>query len=180
MPREIEVKFPVENEKDLARRLARIGAKKTGEGLEHSEIFDNGTLRRKGYLLRLRRFGGKAKLTFKTMITQKEFKEAEETNLEVSNFDGMKQIIEKLGFPVFWIYEKKKTNYLLGRTKITIDRLPFATYMEIEGSRNEIRKAIKKLGLDPSKGITETYFDLYEKHCKEKGIGMGNLTFRKG
>ncbi|UCC91327.1 MAG: adenylate cyclase, partial [Candidatus Aenigmatarchaeota archaeon] len=59
------------------------------------------------------------------------------------------------------------------------DRLPFGTYMEIEGEESRIRNMIERLGLDPQKGITETYFELYENLCKEQGKEMENLVFWK-
>jgi adenylate cyclase class 2 len=179
MPREIEIKFAVGDEEEIARLLTKIGAEKVSEGLEHNEVFDNGEIRRKGILLRLRTYNGKAKLTFKTTIRKLEFKEADETEIEISDFHRAKEILQKLGFGVFWIYEKKKTKFLLGATKISLDRLPFATFMEIEGSEAGIRSAIAKLGLDPAKGIRETYLELYKNYCKKTDDEIENLVFWK-
>lgn len=177
--KETEIKFEVKNENEIIEKLKAIGAEKTKEGLEHNSVFDNGELQKRGILLRLRKFGDKNTLTFKAGITKGEFKEANEIEIEVKDFQRMKTILENLGYGVFWVYEKKTTHFILNGTNISLDRLPFGTYMEIEGTKNEIRNVIGKLGLDPKKGITETYFDLYENLCKEQGKEIENLVFWK-
>lgn len=179
LSKEAEIKFRVDNENELIGKLKALGAEKTKEGLEHNEVFDNGDIREKGILLRLRRFGGKNILTFKTAITKGEFKKADEIETEINDFQRTKKILENLGFGVFWIYEKETSRFLLDGTKISLDRLPFGTYMEIEGEESGIRNVIERLGLDPQKGITETYFELYENLCKEQGKEMENLVFWK-
>jgi adenylate cyclase class 2 len=181
MAKEIEIKFVVDNEDRLVSRLLAIGAQKVSDGLEHNIVFDDGEIRKKGILLRLRRTGsGRNVLTLKTTIHKKEFKEANEIEIEISDFSKAKEILEALGYEIWWIYEKEKTKYALGETVIAIDRLPFGKFMEIEGSETGIRSAITRLGLDPKKGIKETYLELYQNYCKEKGITeMENLIFWK-
>ncbi len=179
LTKETEIKFRVENENEIIGRMEALGAEKTKEGLEHNEVFDNGDIGEKGILLRLRSFGGNNILTFKNGITKGEFKEADEIETGINDFQGAKKILENLGFGVSWIYEKETSRFLLDGTKISIDRLPFGTYMEIEGEESGIRNIIKRLGLDPQKGITETYFELYENFCKERGKEMENLVFWK-
>ncbi|MCK4335353.1 MAG: class IV adenylate cyclase [Candidatus Aenigmarchaeota archaeon] len=175
--KEIEIKFEVKNENEIIDKLKALGAEKTKEGFEHNSVFDNGELREKGILLRLRKFGNKNTLTLKTGITKGEFKEANEIEIEVSDFQRMKAVLESLGYGVSWVYEKKTTHFILNGTKISLDRIPFGTYMEIEGTRKGIRDVIEKLGLDPEKGITKTYFELYQDSCKEKEEEMKNLVF---
>lgn len=180
MAKEIEIKFAVDNEDRLVSRLLALGAQKTSEGMEHNIVFDGNDIRKKGILLRLRKTGKTSALTVKTAVRKAEFKEADELEIEVSDFSKAKEIFLALGYEIWWIYEKEKTRYALGETKIDIDRLPFATFMEIEGMETGIRSAIAKLGLDPEKGIKETYLELYQKHCKDKGITeMENLVFWK-
>ncbi len=179
MPKEIEIKFPVENEERTVRILLAAGARKASEGFEHNVVFDSGSLRKKGMLLRLRKTGGKSILTLKKRQRRGEFKEAEELETGIGDFSKAKEILSSLGYEVFWIYEKQKSVFTLGGTVITLDRLPFATFLEIEGSRAGIRSAMAKLGLDPKKGRTESYMKLYEQHCAEKGIEMDSLVFWK-
>lgn len=177
MPKEIEIKFRVDDQIESA--LKRAGAKKLSQGLEHNEVFDNGKLRKNGFLLRLRKFSGKNTLTFKSKIEKGKFKEAEETDILVQDFSGMKNVLRSLGYEVFWVYEKRKSVYSLGKTIISIDTLPIGKYMEIEGTERGIMEVIQKLGLNITDGITETYFDLYEEFCRKKGKEMDNLVFWK-
>jgi len=181
MPREIELKFRVEDENDMIRRLGTIGAEKTNEGLEHNIVFDSDdrTFREQGFLLRLRKFAGRNTLTFKRAVTKKDFKEAEEIQTGVENFGNMKEILLRIGFDVSWVYEKETTHFALGDILICIDKLPFGTFMEIEGTKEGIISTAKKLGLDPAEGITETYMELYEQYCKERGQEVENLVFWK-
>jgi adenylate cyclase class 2 len=177
--KEIEIKFRVEDEKGILRKLDGIGTKKTEEGLEHNVVFDNGELREKGFLLRLRKFNNRNVLTFKKTITKKDFKEADEVQTNVKDFDRMKEILMSLGYDVFWIYEKQTSHFSLGDTLICVDRLPFGTFMEIEGTKEGIRDVSSKLGLDMNKGITQTYMELYQDFCKKQGKEMENLVFWK-
>ncbi len=179
MAKEIEIKFAVDNEGKMISRLIAAGAEKVSEGLEHNEVFDNGEIRHKGILLRLRKTKNKNVLTFKTTIKKAEFKEANEIEIEISDFERMKEILQGLGYDIFWIYEKQKTKFILGGTIISLDRLPFATFIEIEGSEAGIRSAIAKLGLDPAKGIKETYLELYKNYCKKTDDEIENLVFWK-
>jgi adenylate cyclase class 2 len=180
MAKEIEIKFALDDEKKMIGRLLALGARKVSEGLEHNVIFDNGELRDKGMLLRLRRTGsGKNVLTFKSGGKIAEFKEREEIEVEIGDFGKAREILEKLGYETWWIYEKERTDFVLGSAKISLDRLPFGTFMEIEGGEAEIRSAMTRLGLDPKKGTTKTYLELYQDYCKEKGIEMENLVFWK-
>jgi len=177
MAREIEIKFAVDDEEKMLRKLLAFGAEKVCDGLEHNIVFDNGEIRKKGILLRLRKTGDKSVLTFKTNIRKAEFKEADEIEIGVSDFQKVKEILEGLGYEAWWIYEKQKTKFVLGDVTIALDRLPFGTFIEIEGSEGGIRRTVERLGLDLKKGIRETYLELYQNRCKEKGIEMENLIF---
>ena len=180
MAKEIEIKFAVEDEEKMAEKLLSSGARKVFEGLEHNVVFDNGQLHKSGMLLRLRKTSdGKSVLTFKKGVRKAEFKEAEEIETGVSDFKEAKKILTGLGYKIFWIYEKQKSVFSLGNAEVSLDRLPFGTFIEIEGAKPEIRKAITKLGLDPKKGNTQSYLGLYKKYCKDKGIRMDNLVFWK-
>ncbi len=178
MPVETEIKFEVGNEDAMTDRILAAGGRKVSEGLEHNIVFDRDDMAGKGLLLRLRKTGeGKSILTFKRNIGESEFKEAEEIETVVSDFSSAKEILTNLGYEIFWIYEKQKTTFELGGTVVSLDRLPFATFIEIEGSAGSIRNAIARLGLDPKKGRTESYLKLYRQFCEDKGIEMENLVF---
>lgn len=182
MGMETELKFETKDKENLLEALDKAGAEKISSGLEHNLVFDyrDGSLRENGLLLRLRRFNGRAVLTFKKGIRKGRFKEAQETETHVGDFSKAKEILLGLGYEVSWIYEKKRTILSLGNVKVCIDELPFGTFAEIEGDRRGITDAASKLGFDPSGGITKTYLELYRDYCKERGEEMENLIFWKG
>lgn len=179
MSREIEVKFRIEDGKGILRKLGYAGARKVSEGFEHNECFTGGLIEEKGYLLRLRKFGDEALLTFKGPPEEGEFKEKEEIETRVSDAGRMRGILEMLGFGIFWVYEKKRTNFILGKAKVSLDRYPFATFLEIEGPSGDIKDAMEKLGLDPGQGIKKDILQLYTEYCEERGQEVENLVFWK-
>jgi adenylate cyclase class IV len=92
----------------------------------------------------------------------------------------MEKILENLGFTKKWIMEKYREKWILGNVEVVIDKLPKMGYfVEIEGSKGAIQKTAKILGLDLKKGITATYWGLWNDYCKRKVIKEENIIFNK-
>ncbi|MCD6590727.1 MAG: class IV adenylate cyclase [Candidatus Aenigmarchaeota archaeon] len=176
---EIELKFEVENENEILNKLKKLGAEKIFDGVEHNEIFVNDVIREKKMLLRLRKAGQRNILTLKTNIEKGEFKRANEFEIEISNFSCAKTILENLGFEVFWIYEKIRKDFKINDVKVSVDKLPFGVFVEIEGNEKRILETAQKLGLDIRNGLSKTYMDLYREYCEQRGLEMENLIFWK-
>lgn len=168
--KEIEVKFKLT--KDIKNLLKKIGAKRERIHLEENIIFDdkNRSLYKKKELLRLRKVGKEFLLTFKALKSTKNFKESEEIETRVNNFNFMKRILERLGFHPVNGYKKKREKWHYGNTEICIDKLSFGKFLEIEGNKKSIEKVIQLLNLDKNERITKTYLELYQDYCKAKGI----------
>lgn len=60
---------------------------------------------------------------------------------------------------------------------ISIDRLPFGNYAEIEGDEIKIEETIKLLDLENNERITVTYWDLHDRYNKEHGLSEENIVF---
>jgi len=182
MKKEIELKFKVDNPNLIRKKLKNQEAKFLGKTFERTIKFDteNSDLKRQGKFLRIRT-GFKNTITFKRKIKpkDKEFKEREEIELEISNPKEMEIILENLGFNKKWIMEKYREKWHLKNTEISIDKLPFGNFIEIEGKRKEIKEMVKILGLDLKDGITATYWGLWEDYRKRKDIKDKNIIFRK-
>jgi adenylate cyclase class 2 len=120
-------------------------------------------------------------ITFKKKINKvdKDFKEREEIEIEISNPKEMEMILAELGFTKKWIMEKYREKWQWGSAEVVIDRLPFGNFIEIEGSKKSIQKAAKLLGLRLADGITATYWGLWEDYCQRKGIKEENIIFKK-
>lgn len=180
MAKEIEIKFKIKNPNLIKRKLKEKGAKFVGKTLERTIKFDteNKDLEKKGKFLRVRT-GFENVITYKRKLKSKKFKEREEIELEISDPEKMKIILENLGFTNKWIMEKYREKWQWGSVEIVIDRLLFGNFIEIEGNKKSIQKATKALRLNLKEGITATYWGLWEDYCQRKGIKEENIIFKK-
>jgi adenylate cyclase class 2 len=176
--REIEIKFEIKNPDFIRKSLKKLKAKFFGKVFERTIRFDtpNNSLEKNGKFLRLR-IGFKNMITFKRKIKNKNFKEREEIESEISDPEKMKIILENLGFTKTRIMEKYREKWKLKDTEIVIDRLPMGNFIEIEGREKSIKKVVNLLGLDFKNRLVCTYWDLWKDFTKKKGIKNENIVF---
>ncbi|MDT7602444.1 MAG: adenylate cyclase, class 2, partial [Acidobacteriota bacterium] len=62
------------------------------------------------------------------------------------------------------VYEKRRETWTLDGVEIVIDELPFGWFAEIEGEREAILRAERKLGLENVLAEQRTYPDLSREH----------------
>ena len=149
----------------VLRRLPEIGATLEGEEFEENTLYKGEALRDGNCVLRLRRVDGCATLTFKKRIpSAAAIKHQREDETVVADPDAMNAILDALGFTPSLIYEKRRQTWILGKTEIVVDVLPFGLFMEIEGKANAIRAVERKLGLKGLRTEHATYPQLAEKH----------------
>ncbi len=178
---EIEIKFEID--KDFGEKLRQLGARRVEKVFERNIVFDTKDrfLFKQNMLLRLREERnekGKCKtiLTFKKPHGKSsEFKEMDEIEVYVSDFELMKNILHELGFEKVWIYEKIRECWRYGNLKISLDVLPkIGKFIEIEGSKDEILDFIENAGLKLKDGIKDNYFIV----CKRKLGRIEDLVFK--
>jgi len=148
---EIEKKFRLkEGQAELIiRRLKKLGAKYKGKFLERNYLHKGGVLDGKSAFLRLRKVNKTAVLTYKEKLkTEGSLKQKIEFETTVGDVPAMEMIIEKLGYKLSILYEKKRKIYHLHGVELVIDELPFGMYMEIEGSIKGIEKVERMLEID--------------------------------
>src|SRR5687768_8338361 len=148
---EIERKYVLDEEKfsEFADRLAEVGAVAAGEVFEVNYLHRGGILDNKAAVLRLRKTDDHTILTYKERIAgEGDFKHQIEFETGVTDVEATENIIEKLGYQVAVIYEKRRRAWQLGKVEVVLDELPFGLYMEIEGDADEIVKIEKLLGAD--------------------------------
>lgn len=151
----------------VLRRLPEIGATLKSEEFEENTLYMGEPLRRGSAVLRLRRVGGRATLTFKKRIpTGSAIKHQREDETVVADPEAMEAILDALGFTPALVYEKRRQTWVLGKTEIVVDVLPFGLFMEIEGRVNAIRAVERKLALKGLRAEHATYPQLAEKHGK--------------
>ena len=166
---EVEKKFRLtKRQRDaVLKRLPEIGASLEGEEFEENTLYNGEALEGSSCVLRLRRVGARATLTFKRRLPGKSaIKQQREEETAVEDPDAMAAILEALGFTAALVYEKRRQTWRFGRTEIVIDVLPFGLFMEIEGRANEIKLVERKLGMKDLRAEHATYPQLTAKHGK--------------
>jgi adenylate cyclase, class 2 len=170
MPIEIEKKYRLtgKQREEVLRRLPKIGAKRQGEDFEVNTLFAGETLEIERSVLRLRRVGKRATLTYKERFpTRSAVKQQREDETPIDDPEAMESILDALGFTPALVYEKRRETWTLGKTAIVIDELPFGLFMEIEGTEKDILDVEGKLAIKGLRAETATYPQLARKHGKD-------------
>jgi adenylate cyclase class 2 len=166
MPIEIEKKYRItaKQRDEVLKRLSAIGAKRAGEEFEENTLFAGDSIDLSRSVLRLRRVGKRAILTYKERFpSRSDIKHQREDETVISDAEAMELILEGIGFTAALVYEKRRETWKLGKTEIVIDELPFGLFMEIEGTEQDIREIESKLSIK-LKAELETYPRLTMKH----------------
>lgn len=134
---------------EVERSLAEVGAEQRGEDLEENLIYNGGALNGRHCVLRIRRTASRTLFTFKERIPgASDVKQQIEHEVEASDADELRSIVESLGFRLDIVYEKRRRTWWLDGAEIVLDELPFGLFMEVEGSLSDIRAAEARLGLE--------------------------------
>ncbi len=179
-PLEIEVKFYLENAELVREKLLSAGATSNGRIFESNICFDDAHdgLKAKKSLLRLRK-DQKVTLTHKSKpkTGETEFKVLRELEVEVSNFDMMLRILETLGYHRTLVYEKYRETLTIGETNICIDNMPFGDFIEIEGSKDDIRRLAQVLGMSWDRRIIDNYRSMFNAIREGLQLTFDDITF---
>jgi adenylate cyclase, class 2 len=103
----------------------------------------------------------------------KNIKSREELEIDLGkqkNISVLNKILSILGYKHKTIMEKYRYQWDLDNCKIAIDELPFGFFIEIEGNPKVLFLLKDKIGLKKLPSLTETYWDLFNKHNKDKKI----------
>jgi adenylate cyclase class 2 len=163
---EIEKKYRLdEPARDrLVSALRAVGAVDEGEVFEENILFSGGALDPSRSVLRLRRIGERAILTYKERYpSDSAIKHQREDETEVADPDALVEILDALGFKPALVYEKKRHTWHFSGAEIVVDHLPFGWYAEIEGEETVIIAAEKALGLTDEEPEELTYPQLAQK-----------------
>jgi adenylate cyclase class 2 len=180
---EIEIKFYIHDIDSTRARIRSLGAETKGGGFETNIRFDDEALglTQAKKLLRLRQ-DSRCRLTLKAPPNDpgdadSEFKIFKELEVEVNNPQTMIAILEELGFYPRQVYEKQRETYLFNRTELCLDTLPYGHFLEIEGGKDDIRKAAEAIGLNWKKRITANYLSLFATLQKQLNLPFEDVTF---
>ena len=163
---EIESKFRIPALEPAARSLEAAGFQLVlGQGEEVSILWDrDGGLRAQGCALRLRRYQGRALLTWKgARVEDRLLKIRPEMETEVLDPAAMEGILAALGYAPVFSMTKSRSVWRRGALEACLDQAPFGCYLELEGTREEIREAAALLGLGEDQVEPRSYPALFEE-----------------
>ncbi|MDO9547075.1 MAG: class IV adenylate cyclase [Pelolinea sp.] len=183
MPQKVEkeAKFYIRDLEKIEQHIIDLGGEMVQPRTFETNLrFDtpNRELSASFQVLRLRQ-DTRARLTYKgpadpgsTVNSRPEYE------VEISDLDTGRMILEALGYEVVTIYEKYRASYSLGEVEISLDEMPFGYFLEIEGPDEEhIQAMAKKLDLNWENRSSLSYMRLFTLVKKRLDLSMRDLTF---
>ena len=177
---EIEIKFRVQDLRALSRNLRRSGFRLvTPRTHEMNTLYDlpGQPLRKRGDLLRLRKYGSQWILTHKAKGKTGRHKRRIENETRVADGAKMEAILDALHFAPTFRYEKFRSEWSDGKGHVVVDETPIGNFGEIEGTSRWIDGTAKQLQVSPAAYITETYAGLFFRWKKENRSPAREMTF---
>jgi adenylate cyclase class 2 len=181
MPKEIEIKFRIASLRALSRALKRAGFKQlTRSTHEMNSLYDlpGQKLRKRGELLRLRKYGETWVLTHKTKGTAGVHKVRVELETRVENGQQMDAILRALGFKPTFRYEKYRAEWSDGKGHVVVDETPLGNFGEIEGQPRWIDRTARALRIARNDYITQTYAPMFFEWKRRTRSKATEMTFK--
>jgi adenylate cyclase class 2 len=181
MAKEVEVKFQIADLRALTRALKRSGFKQvTPSTHEMNALYDlpGQKLRRRGQLLRLRKYGDQWVLTHKSKGKAGRHKRRVELETQVEKGKQMDAILRALGYAPTFRYEKYRAEWTDGKGHVVLDQTPIGVFGEIEGTPRWIDGTARALQIQPADYITQTYADLFFRWKRKTRSKATEMTFR--
>ena len=159
----------------MVAEIEKLGYRvRTPRELESDQLYDRATdLRDQDKILRLRRRGHRATLTYKGPAQRAPHKSREEIEVDVTG--EIEPILAGLGYHPTFRYEKYRTTYSIktdpGSSEshpglITLDETPIGDFLELEGPAVWIDTTALQLGYSQADYITASYASLYRAFCQ--------------
>ena len=181
MAKEIEIKFRIDHLPALIRALKQAGFKQlTRSTHEMNSLYDlpGQKLRKRGELLRLRKYGEAWVLTHKAKGKAGRHKMRVELETRVENGQQLDAILRALGFAPTFRYEKYRAEWSDGTGHVVLDQTPIGNFGEIEGPPRWIDGTAARLGLTSADYITQTYADIFFTWKQTTRSKATEMTFR--
>ncbi|MBT4604456.1 CYTH domain-containing protein [archaeon] len=183
---EIEVKILEIDKEKVMQTLRDLGAEELEEILIEERAFDfsDNSLIKKRAFLRVRKKANKTSIDLKTSKNKEwgegTFQEAEEIEFDVSDSEKAKQLFLALGLKQIKHRQKNRKTFKINtkdiQSIIDIDTFPNTpTYMEVEGSKENIIKTLKLLGYSLEDTCSLPASKILEHH----GKNPDNIFFEK-
>lgn len=178
---ETEIKFQVADLEALATHLRELGFRQiTPRTHEMNTLFDlpGHPLRKRGDLLRLRKYGDRWVLTHKAKSNNSSpHKVRVETETRVEDGSKMEGILRGLKFEPVFRYEKFRSEWEGEQGHVVIDETPIGNFAEIEGPGEWIDAVARDLGIRTQDYITDTYAGLFSDWKRRTKSPAEEMTF---
>jgi adenylate cyclase, class 2 len=180
--REIEIKFKIGDIQALTQRLGGSGFRMvTPRTHEVNTLYDlpGGVLRRRGALLRIRKYGQKWTATYKdkSRIRPGRHKSRREIETPVEDGEALAGILQALGFKPSFAYEKYRAEWIDETGHVVVDETPIGDFGEIEGPSQWIDDVAKRLGISGAQYITSSYVELFLHWKKSTKSKVNQMVF---
>ena len=181
---EIEIKLRLSSDISKIRRtLRKLGFRITeARSHEFNTLFDNpkDALGKQGKLIRIRRVGRHALLTYKGPSKSGRYKKRHELEVYVSDADLLEKIFKNIGYQPVFRYEKFRTEFSNASEpagKVLLDETPVGNFLELEGTPRWIGRTARLLGFSQTDYITGSYGYLHMLYCREFGLKPKDMLF---
>jgi adenylate cyclase, class 2 len=189
---EVKIRFP-EGAAAARALIERVGYELFEERtLESDQLFDraNEELRASDRVLRLRRTGERAIVTYKgpksNQAQLQRYKSREEIEFDISNAPAFERMLDRLGFVPRFRYEKYRTKFRAPGESgvlagvVSIDETPIGVFLELEGAPDWIDQTASRLGLSTEEYLTASYANLYQQYLRAYPATSQDMTFSEG
>src|SRR5947209_12406153 len=150
MANEVEIKFAISDLKQLRRELTKQRFREiTPRTHEMNTLYDGALrpLKRRGEVLRIRKYGNDWKLTHKSKGKEGRHKKRKETETAVADGNKLEQVFIALGLKPAFRYEKFRSEWTDGSGHVVLDQTPIGDFGEIEGPPRWIDRIAKALAI---------------------------------
>ena len=168
MALEHEIKLRVAELDGIRARLREVGAVlRQAATFEDNWVLDDaaGSIGGGGCLLRVRRWGDAAYVTFKGPARfAGGVKTRQEIETPVGDAAVTLELLAALGFTPWRRYQKRRETWSLQDVTVALDETPMGCFVELEGPPPAIPEVAARLALDPGRAVAGTYLHLWEAY----------------
>ena len=179
-PVEREIKLRYDSPDAARRAVVEAGARPMrGRRLQSDCLLDRERepLADRACTLRVRIDGDAARVTFKGAPKLGTTKVREELETAVGDGELMLKVLERIGFRVWFRYQKYREEFRRGDLVIAVDEAPIGTFVELEGSEPDILAMAAALGREPADFILDSYLALFRAHRAATGASGDHMVF---
>jgi adenylate cyclase, class 2 len=116
-------------------------------------------------------------LTFKGPVQPGPVKIREELETVVADGALLHLILTRLGFQVWFRYQKYREEFTRGDVIVAVDETPVGTFVEIEGPEPGIMATARAMGRTPAEFILDSYYRLFQKYREPLGFRGTDMIF---